>query len=45
VPIPPGGTEKSGQARWIDLYADSEWDDELMTSWIRQAAAIKGGII
>lgn len=45
VPIPPGGTEKSGQARWIDLYEDSEWDEELMTSWIRQAAAIKGWVI
>ena len=45
APIPPGGTEKSGLARWIDLYEDSEWDEELMTSWIRQAAAIKGWML
>ncbi len=45
VPVPPGGTEKSGQARWIDLYEDSEWDEELMISWIRQAASIQGWVI
>ncbi len=43
-PIPPGGTEKSGQARWIDIYEDDELDDAQLAKWVKQAAAIPGWI-
>jgi len=42
TPIPPGGTAKSGRARWIDIYEDDELDEELMSSWIKQASEIPG---
>ena len=42
VPIPPGGTPKSGQGRWIDIYEGDELDEAQMTDWIRQAAALSG---
>lgn len=41
-PLPPGGTEKSGEARWIDIYEDDDLDDARIASWIRQAAALPG---
>lgn len=41
-PIPPGGTAKSGQARWIDIYENDGIDEALMKSWIRQAASLPG---
>ncbi|HTE39672.1 MAG TPA: DUF1801 domain-containing protein [Steroidobacteraceae bacterium] len=41
-PIPPGGTAKSGQARWIDLYEDAPFDEAQMKSWLKQAAALPG---
>lgn len=41
-PIPPGGTERSGESRWIDIYEDDALDEEQMTKWIKQAAAIPG---
>lgn len=40
-PIPPGGTEKSKNARWIDLY-EGEFDEEQMKVWVKQAAALPG---
>lgn len=40
-PLPPGGTPKSGEARWIDLH-EGEFDEAQMESWIRQAAALPG---
>ena len=43
-PIPPGGTEKSKQARWIDIYEDDELDEAQMASWVKQAAALPGWI-
>ena len=43
-PIPPGGTEKSGQARWIDLYEDDKLDEAQMSSWVKQAAALPGWV-
>ena len=42
VPIPPGGTPKSGQGRWIDIYEGDELDEAQMADWIRQAAALPG---
>ena len=41
-PVPPGGTPKSGQARWIDIHEDDELDEAQMADWIRQAAALPG---
>ncbi|MBI5153639.1 DUF1801 domain-containing protein [Candidatus Poribacteria bacterium] len=40
-PIPPGGTPKSKEARWIDLH-EGEFDEAQMAAWIRQAAALPG---
>lgn len=41
-PVPPGGTEKSKDARWIDLYADDELDEDQLAAWVKQAAARPG---
>jgi hypothetical protein len=41
-PIPPGGTEKSKDARWIDIYEGDAVDDDRMAAWVRQAAALPG---
>jgi hypothetical protein len=38
-PPPPGGVSK--EARWIDIHED-DLDEEQLTEWIRQAAAIPG---
>ena len=42
-PVPPGGTAKSGEARWIDMYED-EYDEQLIKTWVRQAAKLPGWI-
>lgn len=41
-PIPPGGTERSKEARWIDIYEDDEFDEAQMANWVKQAAALPG---
>ncbi len=41
-PPPPGGTEKSKEARWIDIYEGAALDEALMAEWIRQSAALPG---
>ncbi|MDX2225887.1 MAG: DUF1801 domain-containing protein [Verrucomicrobiae bacterium] len=43
-PIPPGGTPKSQEARWIDIYEEDVLNEEQMAEWIRQAAALPGWI-
>lgn len=43
-PIPPGGTERSGEARWIDIHEDDPFDEEQMAAWVKQAAALPGWI-
>ena len=43
-PVPPGGTEKSGQSRWIDIYEDDGLDEEQMAYWVKQAAALPGWV-
>ena len=40
-PVPPGGTAKSKEARWVDVHED-DLDETQMTAWIRQAAALPG---
>lgn len=43
-PIPPGGTVKSKDARWIDIYEDDAFDEARMADWLKQAAALPGWI-
>ena len=43
-PIPPGGTVKSKDARWIDIRESGEFDDRQMAVWVKQAAALPGWI-
>ncbi|WP_296595769.1 DUF1801 domain-containing protein [Phenylobacterium sp.] len=40
-PVPPGGTPRSGESRWIDLH-EGEFDADRMAVWLRQAAALPG---
>jgi hypothetical protein len=42
-PIPPGGTPKSGEARWIDIY-QGQFDEKQLVVWIKQAATLRGWI-
>ena len=41
-PVPPGGTEKSKDVRWIDIYEKDNLDEKLMATWIKQAAKLPG---
>ncbi len=43
-PVPPGRTEKSQDARWIDIYEDDKLDEKQMAKWVKQAAAVPGWI-
>jgi hypothetical protein len=43
-PIPPGGTERSKDARWIDIHEGDELDEAQMATWVKQAAALPGWI-
>ena len=40
-PLPPGGTERSGDTRWVDIHED-DLDEKQMAKWVRQAAALPG---
>ena len=40
TPIPPG-SGKDKDARWCDIY-EGELDEEMMTDWVRQSAALPG---
>jgi hypothetical protein len=41
-PVPPGGTERSKDARWIDIREDDQLDEAQLTTWVKQAAALPG---
>jgi hypothetical protein len=41
-PLPPGGTDKSGDTRWLDIYEDDALDEAQLAKWIKQAAKIPG---
>ncbi len=43
-PVPPGGTAKSQDARWIDIHEDDGFDEAQFATWVKQAAAIPGWI-
>jgi hypothetical protein len=40
-PVPPGGTVKSKDARWVDIH-EGEFNAAQMASWVKQAAALPG---
>ncbi|HEX5004424.1 MAG TPA: DUF1801 domain-containing protein, partial [Gemmatimonadales bacterium] len=40
-PVPPGGTARSKDARWIDIHED-DLDEAQMARWVKQAAALPG---
>ena len=42
-PVPPGGTPKSKETRWIDIYEDG-LDEAQFAAWVKQAAALPGWI-
>ena len=42
-PLPPGGTARSGDTRWIDLHED-DLDEAQLATWVKQAAALPGWI-
>lgn len=41
-PVPPGGTEKSKDSRWIDLHEGDTLDEKQLGAWLKQAAALPG---
>jgi hypothetical protein len=41
-PLPPGGTARSKDARWIDIYEHDALDEAQLAEWMKQAAAIPG---
>jgi hypothetical protein len=43
-PIPPGGTPKSRDARWIDIREGDELDEAQLAKWVKQAAALPGWV-
>jgi len=43
-PVPPGGTPKSKDSRWIDIHEDDELDEAQMATWVKQAAALPGWV-
>ena len=40
-PVPPGGTVKSKDARWVDIHED-DFDEAQMVKWVKQAAKLPG---
>ena len=43
-PVPPGGTPKSKDARWIDIREGDKLDEAQMATWVKQAAALPGWV-
>ncbi len=41
---PPPGESKSKEARYLDIHENDPLDEELMASWIRQAAELPGWV-
>jgi len=41
-PVPPGGTVRSRDARWIDVHEGEELDEAQLADWVKQAAALPG---
>ena len=43
-PLLPGGTERSKEARWIDIREQDQFDEEKMATWVKQATALPGWV-
>lgn len=41
-PVPPGGTARSKDMRWIDIRESNQLDEAQLTMWVEQAAALPG---
>ncbi|MCG6157523.1 DUF1801 domain-containing protein [Rubinisphaera margarita] len=41
-PLPPGGTERSQESRWIDIYENKPFDEGQFIHWVQQAAILPG---
>jgi len=41
-PVPPGGTARSKDARWIDIREGDELNESQIAKWLKQAAALPG---
>jgi hypothetical protein len=44
TPVPPGGTPKSKDVRWIDIHEDDTFGEGQLATWMKQAAALPGWI-
>jgi len=42
MPVPPGSTPKSKDARWIDIHEGDKLDEKQFASWVKQAALLPG---
>jgi hypothetical protein len=43
-PVPPGGTARSKETRWIDIREGDAFDEAQLTNWVAQAAALPGWV-
>lgn len=43
-PVPPGATERSKDARWLDIREHDEIDEPLLVNWIQQASSAPGWV-
>jgi hypothetical protein len=43
-PLPPGGTPRSKDARWIDIREGDRLDEAQIADWVKQAAALPGWV-
>jgi hypothetical protein len=43
-PLPPGGTPRSQESRWIDIRESDELDEAQMAKWVKRAAALPGWV-
>lgn len=41
-PVPPGGTAKSKDTRWLDIHEGDVLDEARLVAWVRQAASLPG---
>lgn len=41
-PLPPEGTAKSGETRYLNIHENDKVDEAQLASWVKQAAALPG---
>lgn len=44
TPVPPGGTPKSKDTRWIDIREGDALDESQVAAWVTQAASLPGWV-